>query len=122
MATEVQGLFLFLIMFYKILSLSLVAFGSYHVVHAFLYASAINEYVMWEVSEGVSTILVGILNYVYLYETHNTETPKTILLACNGLFIGYLVLMIVSHLNVIPSYISLTLVFACSILVLNRKV
>lgn len=109
-------------MFYKILSLSLIVLGAFHVVHAFLNAAEINANVMWEVSEGVTTILIGVINYVYLYESNQTETPKTILLACNGLFIGYLVLMIVSHLNIIPSYIALVLVFTCSILVLNRKV
>ena len=99
-------------MFYKILSTSLVLLGALHVGHAFFYGNGINESVMWEVSEGVTTILIGILNYI----------SKAILLVSNALFIGYLILMVAHHMNVIPSYISLVLVLTCSMLVLNKKV
>jgi CHASE2 domain-containing sensor protein len=109
-------------MFYKILSASLVLLGALHVGHAFFYGNGVNESVMWEVSEGVTTILIGILNYIYLYESQNTQIPKAILLVSNALFIGYLILMVTHHMNVIPSYISLVLVLTCSMLVLNKKV
>lgn len=109
-------------MFYKILSLSLVFLGAFHVAHAFLYAPAIDENMMWEVSEGVTTVLIGILNYIYLYESQKTEIPKAILLGSNALFLGYLILMISHKMNLAPSYLALVLVLCCSILVLNKKV
>ncbi len=109
-------------MFYKILSISLVLLGAFHVGHAFYSADTINEIVMWEVSEGVTTVLIGVLNYVYLYENSKTHIPEYILLACNALFIGYLILMITSHVNVIPSWIAMVLILCSSVLVLNKKV
>ena len=109
-------------MFYKIISIALVLLGAFHVGHAFYAASTINEIVMWEVSEGVTTVLIGVLNFVYLYESNRTNIPQYILLGCNALFIGYLILMVTSNINLIPSWIAMVLVLFSSILVRNHKV
>ena len=71
---------------------------------------------------GASTMLIGLFNFVYQYETPKSQIPRIILLTVNALFMGYMILMIGNNLHFVPSVITLVLIVITSVQVLNHKV
>ncbi len=110
-------------MIYRIISYALIAMGGFYIGRFLAHLNDINDHHLFIASLGISTLLIGILNYVYIFETPSSPIPKILLLASNGLFIGFMILLITSKSDdLLPSYITLALVLISSIMVLNKKV
>lgn len=109
------------ITFYRIISILLVVLGIYHIVYAFVVDGGDMRILTWDIAEGVSTVLIGLLNFLYFYENSQSILPKYIILASNALFIGYLALAIAHHVHLYPSLIAMILVFISSALILNNR-
>ena len=107
----------------KLIAYALIGMGGFYIGRFSTHINDITEHGLFIASMGISTLLIGILNYVYIFETPDSPLPRIILLASNGLFIGFMILMITSKSDdLIPSYITLALVLISSLMVLNKKV
>ncbi|MFT4568679.1 MAG: hypothetical protein ACI9FN_003648 [Saprospiraceae bacterium] len=71
---------------------------------------------------GLATAFLGVLNFVYVYETPTSPVPKTVLLSANIVFIGFSILLITAHINVIYAWIAVILSVINCVIVLNKKV
>lgn len=109
-------------MFYKIISLGLVLLGFLHILIGVGLSTEITQKILEYGAVGFCSILIGFLNFVYIYETPDSTIGKYILLGSNILFIGFSIAMITHNIDVIHAYLSGSLALICSILVLNRKV
>jgi hypothetical protein len=109
-------------MFYRLSSIGIVVLGVFQIAYAFFQHIHIDEEMINILARGMSTALIGLLNFVFLYETPRSNVPRIILLGANGAYIGYLILMITTHVALLTSWASLALLFITSILVLNRRV
>ena len=109
------------LMIYRITCIGLIILGIAHLIESYV-ELGVSENFLIDSGIGVSTILMGFLNLVYLYETPQSPVPRYILLTVNALFIGYIILMIGNAVHLIPSYITLAFLILTSIQVLNRKV
>ena len=108
-------------MIYRITCIGLILIGIIHMGESYL-ELGVSESFLIDSGIGVSTILMGLLNFVYLYETPKSPVPRYILLTVNTLYIGYIILMIGNSVHLIPSYLTLAFLILTSVLVLNRKV
>jgi len=109
-------------MFYKIVALLLVVLGLAHFLEGMSIPIKVDETFLHYSGIGLATAFLGILNFVYVYETPTSPVPKTILLSANIVFIGFSILLITAHMNVIYAWIAVVLSVINCVMVLNRKV
>ncbi len=108
-------------MLFRLLVGGLVAIGLWQIGQSIVSGPEIDTQELWSATFGVSLILIGILNFVFLYESHTT-TPKYILLMTNACYIGFAIYLISISASQWEAIAAITLILICSILVLNRKV
>lgn len=109
-------------MFYRLTSLLLIFLGIFHGLHESHFLNEPNFKTFFEsLSEGFGLIFLGVLNYVYLYETPTKGLPKAILLTCNVFYIGFLVWTLRFGIDWFNSVVGICLLIT-SILVMNKKV
>ena len=109
-------------MFYRLSSLGIVVLGVFQIAYAFIQHIHIDEEMINILARGMCTVLIGLLNFVFLYETPKSNIPRIVLLGANGAYIGFLILMITTHIALLTSWATLALLLFTSILVLNRRV
>ncbi|MDG2448572.1 MAG: hypothetical protein P8M34_03005 [Saprospiraceae bacterium] len=109
-------------MFYRLTSIILIILGIYYGLNegAFLDQPTIPHF-FESLSNGFGLTFLGVLNFVYLYETPTTPLPKIILLFCNVIYIGFLVWTLRFGIDWFNSAVGVCLLIT-SILVLNKKV
>lgn len=109
-------------MLYRLTSLLLIILGIFEGINESHFLDNPSVPAFFEsLSEGFALIFLGVLNFVYLYETPASWVPKAILIACNVLYIGFLVWTLRFGIDVFPSIVGICLLVT-SILVVNRKV
>lgn len=109
-------------MFYRLTSIILILLGIYYGLNEgdFLSKPSIPHF-FESLSKGFGLTFLGVLNFVYLYETPSTPLPKIILLTCNTIYIGFLVWTLRFGIEWFNSTVGICLLIT-SILVMNRKV
>ncbi len=109
-------------MFYRLTSILLILFGIYDGFCESHFFESPTVLVFFEsLSKGFGLIFLGVLNFVYLYETPTSWLPKAILLTCNVFYIGFLVWTLRFGINGFDSAVGICLLIT-SILVMNKKV
>lgn len=109
-------------MFYKIVALLLVVLGIAHFLEGASFPLEVNETFLHYSGIGLATAFLGLLNFVYIYETPTSPVPKAVLLSANILFIGFSILLITSQINVIYAWLAVILSIVNCVMVLNKKV
>lgn len=109
-------------MFYKIVSLLLVLLGVAHFFEGVTLPLSVDENFLHYSGIGLATAFLGILNFVYVYESPSSAVPKIILLSANILFIGFSILLISAGINVIYAWLAVILSIINCIMVLNHRV
>ncbi len=109
-------------MFFRFISLGLVLIGVFHILSKATFMSQPDLSMLEYWAVGIATIFIGVLNFVYLYETPASKLPKIILISCNLIFIGYTFLMINAGVDRIEAWISALMTVVSSIIVLNNRV
>lgn len=109
-------------MFYRIIALSLVVLGTVHIIFNLTWPLTITPDSLEKSAIGLSSIFLGLLNWVYVYESPKSRIPKIVLLAANLIFIGFSILMITSGIDVTHGYAVLVLSLINCVMVLNHKV
>ena len=109
-------------MLYRLTSIFLILLGIYYGLNEgeFLKQPTIAHF-FESLSKGFGLSFLGVLNFVYLYETPQTPLPKIILLLCNALYIGFLVWTLRFGIDWLNSVVGISLLIT-SILVMNKKV
>lgn len=113
---------LFFVMFYRIIAFSLVILGAVQIIANLSWPLELSQGLLERCAIGLSSVFLGLLNVVYVYETPNSPVPKTVLLTANILFIGFAVLLITTQADPIFGYIAIALSLVNCVMVLNHKV
>ena len=109
-------------MLYKLTSILLIVFGIYDGFCESHFFNTPTIPIFFEsLSKGFGLIFLGVLNFVFLYETPASWLPRTILLASNVFYIGFLVWTLRFGFNPFDSMVGICLLIT-SILVINKKV
>ncbi len=108
-------------MFFRFISLGLVLIGVYHILSKATFSASPDTEMLEYAAVGLSTIFIGVLNFVYLYETPSSKLPKIILIACNLIFIGYTFMMIGSGVDRIEAWLAAFMTIISSVIVLNNR-
>ncbi len=109
-------------MFYKIVALLLVVLGIAHFFEGTSFPFEVDETFLHYSGIGLATAFLGVLNFVYVYETPTSPIPKIVLLSANIVFIGFSILLITAQINVIYAWIAVILSVINCVMVLNKKV
>ncbi len=109
-------------MFYKIVALSLVLLGLIYLLSGVSWPLETSDSFLYHSGIGLATIFLGLLNFVYEYETPTSPVPKIVLLGSNILFIGYAILLITSDINKYYAWSVVILSVLNSLMVLNKRV
>ena len=109
-------------MFYKIVALLLVILGIAHFLEGTSFPLEVNETFLHYSGIGLATAFLGVLNFVYVYETPASPVPKAVLLSANIVFIGFSILLITSNMNVVYAWMAVILSVINCVIVLNKKV
>ena len=109
-------------MFYRIIAFSLVILGAVQIIANLSWPLELSQDLLERCAIGLSSVFLGLLNVVYVYETPNSPVPKTVLLTANILFIGFAVLLITTQADPIFGYVAIALSLVNCVMVLNHKV
>ena len=109
-------------MLYRLTSLLLIVLGFFQGLNESHFLENPSVQAFFEsLSSGFGLIFLGVLNFVYLYETPTSWLPKAILLTCNVVYIGFLVWTLRFGIDMLHSLEGICLLVT-SILVMNKKV
>ncbi len=109
-------------MFYRIVALGLVALGIYEILSHLSLPFDITPDSLEKSAIGLATVFIGLLNWIFVYESPESHMPRIILLSANIVFIGFAILLITSTIDPFHGYAALGLSLVNCIMVLNHKV